>query len=377
MVSRRDFLKIGGALALGGILGYFVGNQYPLTFKGSEKRQLRIYNWQAYINKDVVLPLFKGLYYDKSGSIIDIVYDEFNNADEAYAKLSIGGYLYDVYNLGIEVIYKALKNKYVIELVHNKISNMKNIDKWILESLKIKYPEEIDLSRFGIPYMWGTTGVVYNKSKIGVVDSLRKLFDLEFLQRYSKRIFIIDDPITATMIGLIYLGRDFTDPRSYTVESLSEVYEFFRKIVPHIVFLTTDQLIQELIRESVYAGVAWSGDALQAVVQNENLEYNVPIEGGDLWIDMWSIASNAKNIDLGYTWIDFTLDPWVAALNTTSIWYANPVSLSNEYIPEKILNNPAVYPDKDTRKRLKLFRPLTEEESRRISEIIWSRVAGV
>jgi putrescine transport system substrate-binding protein len=136
-------------------------------------------------------------------------------------------------------------------------------------------------------------------------------------------------------------------------------------------------LIQELIRESVYAGVAWSGDALQAVVQNENLEYNVPIEGGDLWIDMWSIASNAKNIDLGYTWIDFTLDPWVAALNTTSIWYANPVPLSNEYIPEKILNNPAVYPDEDTRKRLKLFRPLTEEESRRISEIIWSRVAGV
>ncbi|MEM0283131.1 MAG: hypothetical protein QXE32_02335 [Sulfolobales archaeon] len=54
-----------------------------------------------------------------------VVYDEFNNAEEAYARLSLGGYSYDVFNLGIEVMYKALKANLLEKLDHRKIPNIK------------------------------------------------------------------------------------------------------------------------------------------------------------------------------------------------------------------------------------------------------------
>ena len=378
MISRRDLLKTSLAIAVGGLVGYAVGNYAPvITSSKVPEKELRIYNWQAYINKDVVLPLFIGLISREKRYILNIIYDEFNSAEEAYNKLSLGTYLYDVYNLGTEVIYKAIKNKYIDKLELSKIPNIKNLDPFIREALKIQYPEPIDLLNYGIPYMWGTTGIVYNKKILGTdITSLRQLLDTDFLRKYDKRIFIIDDSITTTMIALIYLGKDFRDPKSYSRETLREVYEFLVNVVPYIRFLTTDQLIQELVRESMYAGIAWSGDALIAVSQNENLVYTVPEEGSDLWIDMWTIASNAREKDLSYEWINFTLDPWVAALNTTAIWYANPVPESNEYIPEKILENPAVYPDKETMKRLKLFRPLTEEETSNILEVVWAPLTG-
>jgi spermidine/putrescine-binding protein len=378
VISRRDLLRTGIALLAGGLIGYVAGNYVPATYRESLiSKELRVYNWQAYLNKEIVLPLFTGMIYNEKKLIVNTIYDEFNSAEEAYNKLSLGGYFYDVYNLGTEVIYKAIKNKLIIKLDHNKIPNLKELDPFIRESLKIQYPENIDLLDYGVPYMWGTTGIVYNKKKLGTeITSLKQLFDTDFLTKYSKRIFIIDDQITTVMIALIYLGKDFRDPRSYTEESLREVYNVLSKIVPHVVFLTTDQLIQELVRESVYAGVAWNGDALQAIAQKEDLVYVVPEEGSDMWIDMWSIAHNAKEKDLSYDWINFTLDPWVAALNTTAIWYANPVPASNEYIPEKISGDPAVYPDNETKKRLKLFRPLTEEETSNILRVVWAPLTG-
>ncbi|MEZ0290010.1 MAG: extracellular solute-binding protein [Sulfolobales archaeon] len=383
MISRRDFLKTIGVVVASGVTGYLIGSYVPVSSVAgyispptSGERELRVYNWQAYLNKDMVIPYFIGLEYSR-GYRVRVVYDEYNSAEEAYAKLSLGGYSYDVFNLGTEVIYKAVKNKYIIRLDLSQIPNIENLDPWVRELLKIQYPEEIDLLNYGIPYMWGTTGIVYNKKILGRdINTLHELFDSEFLKKYNKRIFMIDDPITVTMVMLIYLGKDFTDPRSYTRETLEEVYQTLKDITPYIVFLTTDQLIQELVRESMYAGVAWNGDALQALVQNTNLVYTIPEEGSDLWVDMWSIATNAKNKDLGYHWIDMTLDPWVAALNTIAIQYANPVPKSNDYIPESILENPAIYPDQESRKRLKHFRPLTEEETNNIAEIVWSRIAG-
>jgi len=372
MISRRDLLKTSVALVAGGVIGYVAGNYIPITTK-----ELRIYNWQAYLNKEIVLPLFTGVMYNEKRVIVNTIYDEYNNAEEAYNKLSLGGYLYDMYNLGTEVVYKAIKNNLIIKLDHSKIPNINKLDPFIRESLKIQYPSNIDLLNYGVPYMWGTTGIVYNTKKIGTeITSLKQLFDTDFLTRYYKRIFIIDDPITTVMMIQVYLGMDFRDPRSYTREALKEVYNVLSKIAPYIVFLTTDQLIQELIRESVYAGIAWNGDALQAIAQKEDLVYVVPEEGSDLWIDLWTIANNAREKDLSYEWINFTLDPWVAALNTNAIWYANPVPESNEYIPEKILEDPAVYPDEETRKRLKLFRPLTEEETNNIIEVVWAPLTG-
>ncbi len=378
MISRRDLLKTSVALVAGGVIGYVAGNYIPITQKEvASTKELRIYNWQAYLNKEIVLPLFTGVMYNEKRVIVNTIYDEYNNAEEAYNKLSLGGYLYDMYNLGTEVVYKAIKNNLIIKLDHSKIPNINKLDPFIRESLKIQYPSNIDLLNYGVPYMWGTTGIVYNTKKIGTeITSLKQLFDTDFLTRYYKRIFIIDDPITTVMMIQVYLGMDFRDPRSYTREALKEVYNVLSKIAPYIVFLTTDQLIQELIRESVYAGIAWNGDALQAIAQKEDLVYVVPEEGSDLWIDLWTIANNAREKDLSYEWINFTLDPWVAALNTNAIWYANPVPESNEYIPEKILEDPAVYPDEETRKRLKLFRPLTEEETNNIIEVVWAPLTG-
>ena len=71
-------------------------------------------------------------------------------------------------------------------------------------------------------------------------------------------------------------------------------------------------------------GLTWSGQAADMMWENEELDYVVPEEGSNLWFDNMVIPKTAKNVEGAHQFINFMLDPEIAAQNTDYVGYSTP-----------------------------------------------------
>ena len=92
---------------------------------------------------------------------------------------------------------------------------------------------------------------------------------------------------------------------------------------------------------------AWSGNVLQAIEQNPKVHYVLPDEGGTMWVDGFAIAKGAKNLDAAYKFLNYILQPEVAAKVTTLTKVASAVGKSKELLAPELANNLAVFPPDD------------------------------
>src|SRR5581483_10692046 len=94
-------------------------------------------------------------------------------------------------------------------------------------------------NRFGVPYMWGTTGIGYNVEKVQAalgtaapVDSLTLIFDPANAKKLAGcGISLLDTPDEIFPAALAYLGRP---PLSRDEKDLERAAEVVRKIRPYI-----------------------------------------------------------------------------------------------------------------------------------------------
>lgn len=114
-------------------------------------------------------------------------------------------------------------------------------------------------------------------------------------------------------------------------------------------------------------GVIYSGEMLY--IQEEvaaqgldyNLEYVIPEEGTNVWIDSWVIPANAKNKENAEAWINFMCRPEIAKMNFEYITYPTPNQGAFELLDEELQNNKAVFPDLDSLDNCEVFKYLGDE----------------
>ena len=118
---------------------------------------------------------------------------------------------------------------------------------------------------------------------------------------------------------------------------------------------------------------SWSGDYGVAKSRGAeagidlNLAYFVPKSGAPAWVDVLAIPADAPNADNAYKFLEFLLQPEVIAACTNFIGYANANVPGKEFVDEAIRNDPAVYPDAETKKRLWPQKALNDEQDRAIT----------
>ena len=148
-LSRRHFLRGLGAVAAG--LTFF-----PREGWSAEEKKLNFYNWDTYIG-ETTLDDFR----DASG--IEVSMDLFADNDELFAKLKEGNPGYDVIVPTNDFVERMIRANMLIKLDHSKIPNFKNVDKVFRDAA-------FDPIRaYSMPYMWGTIGIGYRKSKVSKV----------------------------------------------------------------------------------------------------------------------------------------------------------------------------------------------------------------
>ena len=109
-------------------------------------------------------------------------------------------------------------------------------------------------------------------------------------------------------------------------------------------------------------GVIYSGEAIYTQRENPDLEYVVPKEGSNVWIDSWVIPKNAPNKENAEKWIDFMCRPDIALKNFEIITYSTPNSAARALIEdEEIRNSEIAFPDETILSRTTAFKYLGSE----------------
>ena len=141
----------------------------------------------------------------------------------------------------------------------------------------------------------------------------------------------------------------------------------------------SSEYINALANGDICLAVGYSGDIVQArnrAAEAKNgveIAYVIPREGALMWFDNFAIPVDARNVAEAHAFIDFMMRPEIAAMNANFVSYASGNLAAKARIRPDILNDPGIYPDESTFKRL-FTNTAYDERSQRIVTRLWTRV---
>ncbi len=328
--------------------------------------ELYVYNWGEYIDEDVI-----SQFEEETG--ITVVYDLFETNEEMYPVIEAGAVNYDVVCPSDYMIQKMRENDLLAELNFDNIPNIDQIDPAYMEMSQAFDPE----NKYSVPYCWGTVGILYNTrllDELGV-PAPTKWADL-WDERLSGEILMQDSVRDAFMVAL---KKDGYSMNSESKDELEQAKQELIDQKPLVQAYVIDQVRDKMIGGEAAVGVIYSGEMLY--IQDEvanlgldyNLEYVIPEEGTNLWLDSWVIPKNAKNKENAEKWIDFMCRPEIAKANFEYITYPTPNKGAFELLDEDMQNNKAVFPDIDSLKDSEVYKYLGDDTDAIYNEL-WKEV---
>ncbi len=317
-----------------------------------------VYNWGEYLDPETIR-----LFEDETG--IKVIYDEFETNEVMFPKVEAGATEYDVICPSDYMIQKLLENDLLAELNFDNIPNAKaNIGKQYWEQSTEFDPE----NKYSVPYCWGTVGILYNKTMVEEpVDSWSILWD----EKYKDNILMQDSVRDAFMVGLKLNGYSMNSTDTGELETAKNSLIQQKPLVQAYV---VDQVRDKMIGNEAAIGVIYSGEAIYTQRENPDLEYVIPKEGTNVWIDSWVIAKNAPNKENGEKFIDFMCRPDIALMNFEYITYSTPNDGARELIEDDDIRNSSIaFPDLTQYQNLETFRYLGEEADQIYNEL-WKEI---
>jgi putrescine transport system substrate-binding protein len=209
------------------------------------------------------------------------------------------------------------------------------------------------------------------------LTSLRMLFDPEVVSKFQDcGVSFLDSPEDVFPLALAYMGKD---PTSQNPDDIVAATEMLMKVRPYIKLFDSQLYLNDLPNSERCLAMTWSGDYAVAALRAEeagvkiNLAYTVPKEGSNLWFDAMLIPKDAPNPENATLFLNYMMRPDVIADCTNYIGYANGNRASKPLISPDILNDPAIYPDAETQKRM--FPSVVRDEAvQRVITREWTRL---
>ena len=335
----------------------FGGFYYAQESNMMNSEKVVVYNWGEYLDPEV-LTLFK----QETG--IDVVYEEFETNEILYPKISSGAIAYDVICPSDYMIQRMIENDLLAEINFDNIPNVKNIGKDYMEQSRQFDPE----NKYSVPYCWGTVGILYNKTMVDEpITSWSVLWD----EKYKDNILMQDSVRDAFGVTLKYLGYSLN---STDLDELTEARDLLIKQKPLVQAYVIDQVRDKMIGNEAAIGVIYSGEAIYTQMENPDLEYVIPEEGSNIWIDSWVIPKNAENKENAEKFINFLCRPEIALMNFEYITYSTPNSEARKLIEDEAIRNSEIaFPDLSKYDNLETFQYLGTEADQTYGEL-WNQV---
>lgn len=309
-----------------------------------KKEKIVVYNWGEYIDP-TVLELFT----EETG--IEVIYEEFETNEDMYPKIKTDAVKYDVVCPSDYMIQRMIKEDLLSPIDYSNVPNIENIDPIYLKSAEEFDPD----NKFSVPYCWGTLGILYNKTMVeGTIDSWSSIFD----EQYADNILMINSVRDALGLTLKYLGYSLN---SVNESELNEAKDLLIKQSKLVQAYVVDQVRDKMIGGEAAIGVIYSGEAIYTQRENEDLEYIVPKEGSNVWIDSWVIPKSSTNKEGAEAFINFLCREDIALKNFEFITYSTPNKATKELLDDDLQNNQIAFPDSSVIDTCETFNFLGDE----------------
>jgi len=346
-------------------VGAFGGIIYSRVNARTYIGEVNVYNWGEYIDPEVI-----ELFEERTGYKVN--YEEFETNEEMYPIIANGARCYDVICPSDYMIEKMIENDLLLEINKANIPNLVHIGTEYMESAAQFDPD----NKYAVPYTWGTVGIMYNKTMIDPEDvesGLINSWDILFDKKYSGQILMQASVRDAYCVALSKLGYSIN---TMNEKELQEATDLLISQKPIVQAYVIDQVRDKMIRNAATLGVIYSGEANYMKDENPDLEYVVPKEGSNVWIDAWVIAKDCENLEAAEAWINFMCDPEIALLNFEYITYSTPNVSARELIEdEAVRNNEVAFPGADVLDRCTVYKYLGKEGDALYDEY-WTKVGA-
>nr|AWJ66287.1 ABC transporter, periplasmic spermidine putrescine-binding protein [uncultured bacterium] len=313
-----------------------------------------LFTWPEYIDPEIISQF-------EETFDVEVTVDLFDSNEEALGKLQAGSLgLYDVVIITNYAIPIFASQGMLQELDHAQLPNLSNLDAKFID------PSFDPGNSYSIAYQWGTTGLAY---RADLVDEAPTSWDVIFNPDSKASFTLIDD--MRPMIGhaLLYLGYNYnsqdagelTAARDLLIDAKERSLGFYGS-VKSAEFLLTG--------EAQYA-IVYTGDALQAADEDENIKYVIPQEGAEIWVDSMTLLKDAPNPEMAYAFMNYILEAEIGGQLTNWVYYPSPNAAAYDFIDEEIRANPVIFLSAEEQARLDYT---LDVENLELYDLIWTQV---
>jgi spermidine/putrescine transport system substrate-binding protein len=274
---------------------------------------------------------------------------------------------FDVYLPPHQFVPDGVRDNLFLPIDTSKLANYKDI----YPNLRNYSELSIGGKVYGVPWVWGTTSVAYDTTKIKNVDSIKVLWD----KRYAGHMLFYDDYLTAIMTAALALGQNAqapTDLKAIKAKLLEQ------KALDRTFWTSQDDWQKGYGSHQIWLGNIWSGSAGIFIGNGEPLRYVVPREGAPGWISVWSIIRGTKHYDVALKWIDYmtSVDFLVRYANTPGGASPAPANMKVKHLlSRKVIVETGL--DESVLPRTVFFPHLTPAQQKQWNQL-WEEVkAGV
>ncbi len=318
---------------------------------------ITVYNWYDYIDESVI-----SMFEQETG--ISVKYANFTTNEEMYARLSSGAGDYDVIFPSDYIIERMIKEDMLEKLDMSAIPNAAGVSQWL------RTPDYDPEGAYSVPYMWGTVGLLYNTTMMpGEIDSWMPIFD----PANQKAVFMLDSIRDSLGITLKYLGYSMNTRDEAALEAAKALL-IQQKADGIVKGYLVDEVKDKMVAGEAPMAVVWSGDALYAMDQSEDLAYVVPKEGSNVWVDGMCIPKGSKNKALAEQFINFMCRPDIARMNMEYIYYSTPIQAVVDEMTDEEKNNATLNPPQDVIDRCEFFHDISGDMAK--YDQIWMEIRG-
>lgn len=287
---------VGGVI----FIRYFTksGEREKTPTRGS---QLNIFNWEDYLSESVIEE-FERQYG------IKVNLETFTESSFAFSQIQSNPDKYDLFvtDNGEFELYRDLKM--LSPLDHEKIPNIKNIKSRFREN---PYDPQ---NKYCVPYVAGYTGILINKKYVKEFDGTRKIL---FDPRYKNKIVMGNNTLDILFNALFFLKIDPLNAKEEDFEGAIKLALRQKELV--LAYLDPISQRKAMMNEEAWIAYIYSTEAVPLLEENENLEFFAPAEGVYLWTDLWCIPKLASHKNEAHLFLNFLLDPQIAAKNSKEI----------------------------------------------------------
>lgn len=295
--ARKQALVLSAAVVVAGFTG------------SAAAEELRLITWGGYAPDEVVAQFEK-----ETG--IDVKITLSNNEDMISKLRATGGAGFDLAQPSQDRIVGVQRQFNIYKPIDFSRVNTDQLQPSMVKATQDS--TELDGNFYGVPSVWGTSGLIVHRSAADTVKDYTDLCDPAVAGQVSYRLK------RPTLIGFGFaLGMDpfaaYSDQGKYE-SILAKVEDKLIDCKANVKTYWTggDQLLALLRTGEVKAAMAWDAGGWKLNAENPDIRFVAPASGALGWIDTFAIPRRSENEDAAYKWINFVMQPEIAAKITNA-----------------------------------------------------------